>query len=133
MDNFLVMLLFGQRKVGVPASRAMPVAELRDMAAQIAELSSSDLALMWGEVPLHPGHVLGHYLTGSDSRGTILTVVSSVGVRTTPASPPAPRSTGNSVPPLPPSSSDGSSGGSDRGMAPMDPVVALIAVHQMFT
>jgi hypothetical protein len=118
------MLLFGQRKVGVPVSLAMQVAELCSMVAQIADLRPTDLALMWGEAPLHLDNVLGDYLSAGDARGSIITVVSSVGVRTTPAggvrttpaSPPAPRFTGDSVPSLPPSSSGGSSGGSDRGV-----------------
>jgi hypothetical protein len=66
------MLLFGRRKVGVPASRRMLVLELRDTAAQIAGLSPGDVALLWGEVLLHQDNALGDYLTERDVRGTII-------------------------------------------------------------
>jgi hypothetical protein len=122
-ENFLIMLLFGQRKVGVSASRSMSISELRVMAAQVAGLAPGDVALMRGDVLLHHGNTLGDYLTESDCRGTIIQVVSSVGITTTPA-PPAPRSTGGGVPPLSPGTagSDGTSSSSGRG----DPNVFLI-------
>jgi hypothetical protein len=76
-ETFVVMLLFGQRR---------------------------DIALMWGEVVLHQDHALGDYLSRGDFRGSIITVVSSVGIITTPA-PPVPRSASGGGPPLSPRNS----------------------------
>jgi hypothetical protein len=69
----------------------MQVHELLETAAGIAGLASSDIVLMRGEELLPSDGVLGDYIIPSDARGTIISVVSSVGVRNNGVTPPEPR------------------------------------------
>ncbi len=81
VDNFMALLRFGQRKVGVATSLRMSVHELQETAAQIAGLSSGDIALMIGDTHLPLYGVLGDYVFPNETRGTVISVVSSVGLR----------------------------------------------------
>jgi hypothetical protein len=85
VDNFMALLRFGQRKVGVVTSLRMSVHELQETAAQIAGMAPGDIGLMIGEVHLPSAGVLGDYVSSQEMRGTIISVVSSIGLR--PASP----------------------------------------------
>jgi hypothetical protein len=80
-DNFMALLRFGQRKVGVATSLRMSVHELQETAAQIAGLPSADIALMLGDTYLPPDGILGDFVYPNEARGTIISVVSSVGLR----------------------------------------------------
>jgi hypothetical protein len=60
-SHFVVFLTFGSRKVGVPGSPFMTVADLRDTAGAIAECDPASLRLMHGDIPLGLGSTLNDY------------------------------------------------------------------------
>jgi hypothetical protein len=140
VDNFMALLRFGQRKVGVTTSLRMSVHELQETAAQIAGVAPGDIALMIGEVYLPPTGVLGDYVLTHEMRGTIISVVSSVGIR--PVSPtPRPPTTHDRTR-SPDSSSSSLSGGDistvfrinlvyEDGNVVTQPVAPLMLVRQV--
>jgi hypothetical protein len=83
--------VFGQRKVGVAASLRMTVHELQETAAQISGLASTDISLMCGGSVLPLAGVLGDFISPNEMRGTMISVVSSLGLNTNNASAPVPR------------------------------------------
>ena len=72
--HFMVILVFGQRRVSVPGYLSMPVAELRRMAGAIAGLDPMTLFLVNGETVLHAGANLGDYSALIGFSGFIVSV-----------------------------------------------------------